>query len=65
MKAVVFHAIGHIRLDDVPEPELQQPTAAIVRLTTSAICGTDLQAFDKREPGWIKVALNPMSQAAE
>jgi len=42
MKAVVFHNIGDIRLEDVPEPELQQPTDAIVRLTMSAICGTDL-----------------------
>lgn len=42
MKAVVFHDIGDIRLEDVPEPELQDPTDAIVRLTSSAICGTDL-----------------------
>ncbi len=42
MKAVVFHAIGDIRLDDVPEPVIQAPTDAIVRITASAICGTDL-----------------------
>jgi threonine dehydrogenase-like Zn-dependent dehydrogenase len=42
MKAVVFHGIGDIRLDDVSEPAIQQPTDAIVRLTASAICGTDL-----------------------
>jgi threonine dehydrogenase-like Zn-dependent dehydrogenase len=42
MKAVVFHAIGDIRLDDVREPKLEKPTDAIVRLTSSAICGTDL-----------------------
>ena len=42
MKAVVFHAIGDIRIDDVPEPQIQEPTDAIVRLTSSAICGTDL-----------------------
>jgi threonine dehydrogenase-like Zn-dependent dehydrogenase len=42
MKAVVFHAVGDIRLDDVPEPTIQEPTDAIVRLTASAICGTDL-----------------------
>jgi threonine dehydrogenase-like Zn-dependent dehydrogenase len=42
MKAVVFHAVGDIRVDDVPEPTLQAPTDAIVRLTASAICGTDL-----------------------
>jgi threonine dehydrogenase-like Zn-dependent dehydrogenase len=42
MKAVVFHDIGDIRLDDVPEPKIEQPQDAIVRITTSAICGTDL-----------------------
>jgi threonine dehydrogenase-like Zn-dependent dehydrogenase len=42
MKAVVFHGVGDIRLDDVPEPTLQEPTDAIVRITASAICGTDL-----------------------
>jgi threonine dehydrogenase-like Zn-dependent dehydrogenase len=42
MKAVVFHDIGDIRLDDVPEPKIKEPMDAIVRITTSAICGTDL-----------------------
>ncbi|MFP4417342.1 MAG: zinc-dependent alcohol dehydrogenase [Chitinivibrionales bacterium] len=42
MKAVVFHGIGDIRLDDVSEPSIQQPTDAIVKITASAICGTDL-----------------------
>ena len=42
MKAVVFHAVGDIRVDEVPDPTIQAPTDAIVRLTASAICGTDL-----------------------
>ncbi len=42
MKAVVFRAIGDIRVEDVPEPQIEQTTDAIVRLTASAICGTDL-----------------------
>jgi len=42
MKAVVFHKIGDIRLEDVREPTIKEPTDAIVRLTASAICGTDL-----------------------
>src|SRR6185312_12639519 len=42
MKAVVYHGIGDIRLEDVPEPKIQERTDAIVRLTSSAICGTDL-----------------------
>ncbi len=42
MKAVVWHGVGDIRLDDVPEPKIKHPMDAIVRLTASAICGTDL-----------------------
>src|SRR5436190_15559848 len=42
MRAVVWHGIGDIRVDDVPEPRIKEPTDAIVRLTASAICGTDL-----------------------
>jgi len=42
MKAVVFHGIGDIRLDTVDDPVLRQPGDALVRITSSAICGTDL-----------------------
>jgi threonine dehydrogenase-like Zn-dependent dehydrogenase len=42
MKAVVFRGVGDIRIEDVAEPKIEQPTDAIVRLTSSAICGTDL-----------------------
>ncbi|MEH6564303.1 MAG: zinc-dependent alcohol dehydrogenase [Halopseudomonas sp.] len=42
MKAVVFHDVGDIRLEDVPKPNIQDPTDAIIRITASAICGTDL-----------------------
>jgi threonine dehydrogenase-like Zn-dependent dehydrogenase len=51
MKAVVFHGVGDIRLDDVPEPAIQEPTDAIVRLTASAICGTDLHFVRGTMPG--------------
>lgn len=53
MKAVVFHDIGDIRLDDVPEPKLREPTDAIVRITTSAICGTDLHMVRGTMPGMV------------
>ncbi len=51
MKAVVFHGIGDIRLEDVPEPQVQNPTDAVVRITTSAICGTDLHIVRGTFPG--------------
>ena len=57
MKAVVFHDIGDIRLDDVPAPQLKDPHDAIVRITASAICGTDLHmvrgTMAGMEPGTI------------
>lgn len=42
MKALVFHGIGDIRLDNVHEPKIENKNDAIIRITTSAICGTDL-----------------------
>jgi threonine dehydrogenase-like Zn-dependent dehydrogenase len=42
MKAVVFHGVGNIQINEVEEPQLQESTDAIVRLTASGICGTDL-----------------------
>lgn len=51
MKAVVFHDIGDIRLDDVPEPTIQHDSDAIVRITSSAICGTDLHMIRGTMPG--------------
>ena len=42
MKGVVFHGIGDIRLEEVDDPKIKEPTDAIVTLTASAICGTDL-----------------------
>jgi threonine dehydrogenase-like Zn-dependent dehydrogenase len=51
MKAVVFHGIGDIRVDEVAEPRIQEPTDAIVRLTRTAICGTDLHMVRGTFPG--------------
>ena len=57
MKAIVFHGVGDIRLDDIPEPTLQASTDAIVRITASAICGTDLHfvrgTMSGTEPGTV------------
>lgn len=57
MKAVVFHGVGDIRLEEVPEPRIQEPTDAIVRVTASSICGMDLHmvrgTMIEVEPGTI------------
>ena len=51
MKAVVFRDVGDIAIEDVPEPKIEAPTDAIVRITTSAICGTDLHMIRGTLPG--------------
>lgn len=42
MKGLVFHGPGKIALEDKPRPVIQDQTDAIVRITTTTICGTDL-----------------------
>jgi threonine dehydrogenase-like Zn-dependent dehydrogenase len=54
MKAIVFHAIGDIALEDVKEPTIKQTSDAIVALTASAICGTDLHMIRGTMPGMQK-----------
>ncbi len=42
MKALVYKAVGKKALEDRPKPEITDPTDAIVRMTKTTICGTDL-----------------------
>jgi len=51
MRAIVFHGVGDIRLDNVRDPSIKEPDDAVVRLTTSAICGTDLHMVRGTMPG--------------
>jgi alcohol dehydrogenase len=45
MRAIVYHGPKDIRLEDVPEPVLQTPEDAIVRVTAASICGSDLHVL--------------------
>lgn len=51
MKAVVFHGVGDIRLEEVKDPTIQKDYDAIVQLAASAICGTDLHFVRGTVPG--------------
>ncbi len=42
MKAMVYRGVGQILLEDVPKPKIIDPTDAILRVTSTAICGSDL-----------------------
>ena len=46
MRALTWHATKDVRVLDVPEPEILEPTDAIIRVTAAAICGSDLHLLD-------------------
>jgi len=50
MKAVVWHATQDVRVEEVPDPKIEEPTDAIVRITSAAICGSDLHLYDVLGP---------------
>src|SRR4051794_10117484 len=46
MKAVCWHGTNDIRVDNVPDPKIADPGDVIVRITSTAICGSDLHLYD-------------------
>ncbi len=55
MRAVTFQAPGVVSVEDRPEPELVDPTDAIVRIEATGVCGSDLHIYHGRvqiEPGF-------------
>jgi threonine dehydrogenase-like Zn-dependent dehydrogenase len=46
MKALCWHGANDVRIDDVRDPEILNPRDAIVRVTSTAICGSDLHLFN-------------------
>jgi len=50
MKAMVYYGAGDIRFEERPRPELQAPTDAIIRMTKTTICGTDLGIWKGKNP---------------
>ncbi|GBF04042.1 alcohol dehydrogenase [Deinococcus aerius] len=53
MKAVVWQGINRVQVETVPDPEILQPTDAIVRVTATAICGSDLHLVDGYVPSMV------------
>lgn len=50
MKGVVFEEVGAVRVDDLPDPKIEEPNDAVVRVTASAICGSDLHFLHGKAP---------------
>ena len=46
MKAVTWHGKRDVRVDNVPDPTILEPTDAIVQITSTAICGSDLHLYE-------------------
>ena len=51
MKALVWHGKEDVRCDNVPDPKIEHPRDAIVRITSTCICGSDLHLYDGFMPG--------------
>ena len=48
MKAITFHGVGDVRTQDVADPKVVDATDVVVRITTSAVCGSDLHQYHGR-----------------
>src|ERR1700759_4249683 len=46
MKAVTFHGKRDVRVDTVPDPRIEEPSDAIVKITSTGICGSDLHLYE-------------------
>jgi len=45
MRALTWHGIEDVRISEVPDPHIEEPTDAVVRVTSTAICGSDLHLY--------------------
>jgi threonine dehydrogenase-like Zn-dependent dehydrogenase len=50
MKALTWHGKRDVRVEDVPDPRIEQPTDAVVKITSTAICGSDLHLYEVLGP---------------
>jgi threonine dehydrogenase-like Zn-dependent dehydrogenase len=46
MRALCWHGKNDVRVDTVPDPKIEEPTDAIIKISSTAICGSDLHLFD-------------------
>jgi len=50
MRALAWHGVRDVRVDTVPDPTIEQPTDAIVRITSTGLCGSDLHLYEVLGP---------------
>ncbi|WP_416905402.1 zinc-dependent alcohol dehydrogenase [Micromonospora echinospora] len=50
MRALTWHGKRDVRVEEVPDPRIEEPTDAIIRITSTAICGSDLHLYEVLGP---------------
>src|SRR5947207_7255053 len=50
MRGTVMYAAGDVRIENVPDPTIQEPTDAVIRVTRACICGSDLWPYKTLQP---------------
>src|SRR5947208_1908891 len=50
MRATIMYRAGDVRVENVPDPTLKEPTDALVRITRACICGSDLWPYKDLAP---------------
>ena len=50
MKALTYHGKRDVRIDEVPDPTIEAPTDAIIKVTSSGLCGSDLHLYEVLGP---------------
>jgi threonine dehydrogenase-like Zn-dependent dehydrogenase len=50
MKALTWHGKRDVRVETVPDPRIEEPTDAVIRITSSGICGSDLHLYELMGP---------------
>ncbi|MER6982468.1 alcohol dehydrogenase catalytic domain-containing protein, partial [Streptomyces carpinensis] len=50
MKAVTWQGKRDVRVEDVPDPKIQEPTDAVIRITSTGLCGSDLHLYEVLTP---------------
>jgi threonine dehydrogenase-like Zn-dependent dehydrogenase len=68
MKALVWHGKSDVRCDSVPDPKIEDPRDVIVKITATAICGSDLHLYDGYMPAMKKgdiLGHEPMGKVVE
>src|SRR3546814_13547386 len=50
MRALTWHGKRDVRVEDVPDPRIEEPTDAIIKITSSGLCGSDLHLYEVLGP---------------